>query len=160
MIYLSVLCIVLLAYIAYLHYAWSKTRRSLKEMIVENDRHTTASNETGDTILKNAAGYCVTTFKNPDTHIGRFDKTKIGIIFSRGNREEAAKGAEKLYKSVIEQIRRLNIDQYNAEMIAVSYTDRKNFNDTADNMLGRVRRHIGNALRSHRYGIRSSDSKD
>ena len=48
MIYLSVLCIVLLAYIAYLHYAWSKTRRSLKEMIVENDRHTTASNETGD----------------------------------------------------------------------------------------------------------------
>ena len=34
------------------------------------------------------------------------------------------------------------------------------FNDTADNMLGRVRRHIGNALRSHRYGIRSSDSKD
>ena len=30
MIYLSVLCIVLLAYIAYLHYAWSKTRRSLK----------------------------------------------------------------------------------------------------------------------------------
>lgn len=116
--------------------------------------------ETGDTILKNAAGYCVTTFKNPDTHIGRFDKTKIGIIFSRGNREEAAKGAEKLYKSVIEQIRKLNIDQYNAEMIAVSYTDRKNFNDTADNMLGRVRRHIGNALRSHRYGIRSSDSKD
>lgn len=116
--------------------------------------------ETGDTILKNTAGYCVTTFKNPDTHIGRFDKTKIGIIFSRGNREEAAKGAEKLYKSVIEQIRRLNIDQYNAEMIAVSYTDRKNFNDTADNMLGRVRRHIGNALRSHRYGIRSSDSKD
>ena len=336
MIYLSVLCIVLLAYIAYLHYAWSKTRRSLKEMIVENDRHTTASNETGDgdiyfktdldfnityvndatlrktgfkaeeligkpmpgtliedtdsrrekmkenlnrliknqatlnvegllfkkdgssfnvrcrkrpilneilkctgisylceditetkiwkqklstyashdfligdilneeaftqrlehdfnrakrynqpfamlvielkdiydfankgisfetgdTILKNAAEYCVTTFKNPDTHIGRFDKTKIGIIFSRGNREEAAKGAEKLYKSVIEQIRRLNSDQYNAEMIAVSYTDRKNFNDTADNMLGRVRRHIGNALRSHRYGIRSSDSKD
>ena len=111
-------------------------------------------------VLKNAAEYCVTTFKNPDTHIGRFDKTKIGIIFSRGNREEAAKGAEKLYKSVIEQIRRLNIDQYNAEMIAVSYTDRKNFNDTADNMLGRVRRHIGNALRSHRYGIRSSDSKD
>ena len=48
MIYLSVLCIVLLAYIAYLHYAWSKTRRSLKEMIDENDRHTTASNETGD----------------------------------------------------------------------------------------------------------------
>lgn len=39
MIYLSVLCIVLLAYIAYLPYAWSKTRRSLKEMIVENDRH-------------------------------------------------------------------------------------------------------------------------
>ena len=116
--------------------------------------------ETGDTILKNTAEYCVATFENSDTHIGRFDKTKIGIIFSRGNRDEVAKGAEKLYKSVIEQIRKLNIDQYNAEMIAVSYTDRKNFNDTADNMLGRIRRHVGNALRNHRYGIKSSDTTD
>lgn len=57
--------------------------------------------ETGDTILKNAAEYCVTTFKNPDTHIGRFDKTKIGIIFSRGNREEAAKGAGEAYKRLL-----------------------------------------------------------
>ena len=116
--------------------------------------------ETGDTILKNAAEYCVKTFKNEDTYVGRFDKTKIGVIFSRGTREEAAKGAEKLYQEAVSQIRKLNIDQYNAEMIAVSYTDRKNFNDTADNMLGRVRRHIGNALRSHSYGIKSSDSKD
>lgn len=116
--------------------------------------------ETGDTILKNAAEYCVKTFKNEDTYVGRFDKTKIGVVFSRGERLEAAQAAEKLYKAVIEQIRNLNIDQYNAEMIAVSYTDRKNFNDTADNMLGRVRRHIGNALRSHKYGIKSSDSKD
>ena len=116
--------------------------------------------ETGDTILKNAAEYCVKTFKNEDTYVGRFDKTKIGVVFSRGERSDAAKAAEKLYKAVIEQIRKLNIDQYNAEMIAVSYTDRKNFNDTADNMLGRVRRHIGNALRSHKYGIKSSDNKD
>lgn len=116
--------------------------------------------ETGDTILKNVAEYCVKTFKNEDTYVGRFDKTKIGVVFSRGERAEAAQAAEKLYKAVIEQIRKLNIDQYNAEMIAVSYTDRKNFNDTADNMLGRVRRHIGNALRSHKYGIKSSDSKD
>lgn len=116
--------------------------------------------ETGDSILKNAAEYCVRTFGNADTYVGRFDKTKIGVIFSRGTREEAAKGAEKLYQEAVSQIRKLNIDQYNAEMIAVSYTDRKNFNDTADNMLGRVRRHIGNALRSHSYGIKSSDSKD
>ena len=67
MIYLSVLCIVLLAYIAYLHYAWSKTRRSLKEMIVENDRHTTASNETGDgdIYFKTDLDFNITTLMTP-----------------------------------------------------------------------------------------------
>lgn len=115
--------------------------------------------ETGDKILKTAAELCVKEFGKKND-IGRFDKTKIGVIFSRGCREDASKGAEKIHRLIVDNIRKLNIDRYNAEMIAVSYTDRKNFNDTADNMLGRVRRHIAKALRCHNYGIKSSDQKD
>ena len=62
MIYLSILCAVLLIYIFYLHYAWNKTRRSLKEMLVENDRHTTASNanDDGDIYFKTDLDFNIT----------------------------------------------------------------------------------------------------
>lgn len=112
--------------------------------------------DTGDKLLKNAAQLAVKEAgKNAET--GRFDKTKLGIILNKVQREDAAKLAQKLYTMIIANIRSLNVDQYNAEMIVVSYTDRKNFNDSEDALLGRVRRHIGNALRTRKYGIKSSD---
>ncbi len=54
MIYLSVLCVVLALYIVYLQLAWRKTKRNLKELIIENDKHTTTRNEAegGDMYFK------------------------------------------------------------------------------------------------------------
>ena len=112
--------------------------------------------DTGDRLLRISAELCVKE-AGDKAEIGRFDKTKLGIILNKIPREEAAKLAQKLYTLIIADIRSLNVDQYNAEMIVVSYTDRKNFNDTEDTLLGRVRRHICNALRTRKYGIKSSD---
>lgn len=114
--------------------------------------------ETGDKILKSTAELCVKEF-GKNYYIGRFDKTKIGIIFNKTERDEAAKNAERLYKMIIAQIRSLNIDESNATMIAISYTDRRSLNDTGDTMLERVRRHIARALQTRSYGIKSSDKK-
>lgn len=114
--------------------------------------------DTGDKLLKAAADLC-TRELGGGQNIGRFDKTKLGIILNKTPREEAAQDAVKLQKMIIADIRKLNIDAYNAEMFVISYTERKNFNDTADNMLGRVRRHIAAALKNREYGIKSSDRK-
>lgn len=115
--------------------------------------------ETGDKLLKAAAEICVNTAGN-DKSIGRFDKTKFGIILSKTPREEAVNLSKKLYDLIVAKIRTLGVDNYNAEMIIISYTNRKNINDTDDLMLERVRRHIRNATRSHKYGIISSNIKE
>lgn len=115
--------------------------------------------ETGDKLLKAASEICVNTAGN-DKSIGRFDKTKIGIILNKTPREEAVKLSKKLYDLIVAKIRTLGVDNYNAEMIIISYTNRKNINDTDDLMLERVRRHIRNAMRNHKYGIISSNIKE
>lgn len=115
--------------------------------------------ETGDKLLKAAAEICVTTAGN-DKSIGRFDKTKFGIILSKTSREDAVELSKKLYDLIVAKIRTLGVDNYNAEMIIISYTNRKNTNDTDDLMLERVRRHIRNAMRNHKYGIISSNIKE
>lgn len=114
--------------------------------------------DTGDKLIKISAELCVKEL-GKKAEIGRFDKTKIGIILNKMPREEAAEYAQKLHGMVINKIRSLNVDKYNAEMIVVSYTNRKNFNETADTILGRVRKHIDEALKTRNYGIKSSDRK-
>ncbi len=112
--------------------------------------------ETGDKLLKATAEICVSA-TGKDVSIGRFDKTKFGIILNKTNRDEAVKLSGNLYNLIVEKIRTLGVDEYNAEMIVISYTNRKSINDTDDAMLERVRRHIRNALNNRQYGIMSSD---
>lgn len=112
--------------------------------------------ETGDKLLKSTAEICIDV-AGEDTSIGRFDKTKFGIILNKTNREKAVELSGKLNNLIVKKIRTLGVDEYNAEMIVISYTNRKNINDTDDAMLERVRRHIRNALHNRQYGIMSSD---
>lgn len=112
--------------------------------------------ETGDKLLKSTAEICIDT-AGRDASIGRFDKTKFGIILNKTSRERAVELSGNLYNLIVEKIRTLGVDEYNAEMIVISYTNRKNINDTDDAMLERVRRHIRNALHNRQYGIISSD---
>ena len=65
--------------------------------------------------------------------------------------------SQSLQDKIIQCIRSQGVDEYNAEMFVISYTNRKDYNDSADFMLARVRRHIQSALRSRQYGIISSD---
>ena len=44
-------------------------------------------------------------------------------------------------------------------MFVISYTNRKNFNETPDTLLGRINRHISLALKTRSYGIKSSDKE-
>lgn len=115
--------------------------------------------ETGDKLLKATAEICITE-AGKDSSIGRFDKTKFGIILNKAPREKAVELSQQLYPLIVGKISTMGVDNYNAEMVAISYTNRKNFNDTDDYMLERVRRHIRNALRGRKYGIFSSDIKN
>lgn len=112
--------------------------------------------ETADKLLKNITDMGQKMLPG-NRLIGRFDKTKIGFILRDSSREQAKELAEKLQKEAIPVIRKLGVDGYNAEMIILSYTNRRNFIDSADGMLARVRRHISNASRRREYGIISSD---
>lgn len=110
--------------------------------------------ESGDKLLKSVAEVCS---EEQNVEIGRFDKTKIGIILNDKTREQALKIAQNLNKKIIKKVQTLGVDEYNAQMIVISYTNRKSINDTYDVMLERLRRHIKNALRRREYGINSSD---
>jgi len=112
--------------------------------------------ETGDKMLKSVADLCLQ--EAGGTHwVGRFDKTKFGIALCNTPREQAVEISQRLQEKIIQCIRSLGVDEYNAEMFVISYTNRKEYNDTADFMLARVRRHIQAALRTRKYGIISSD---
>lgn len=114
--------------------------------------------ETGDRLLKNVAELCFQE-AGSELSVGRFDKTKFGIALNKLPREKAVEISRKLQKKIVQAVRILGVDEYNAEMFVISYTNRKDYNDSADFMLARVRRHIQTARRTRKYGIISSDIK-
>lgn len=114
--------------------------------------------ETADKLLKAVSDVCFNTL-TPNAHIGRVDKTKIVMVLNNTTREKAKTIAEKIMKESIPVIRRLGIDEYNAQMMTVVYGERRSFNDTEDVMWTRFRRRIKAALKQRIYGVISSDNR-
>lgn len=114
--------------------------------------------ETGDKLLKTVTDLCSNKLKNSN-YIGRFEKTKLGLILNGYTREKAATLAQELFVQIKPAVRKLGVDDYNAQMVIISYTERKGFNDTYDNMLERTKRHLKNARRRHEYGVTTSDNE-
>ncbi len=113
--------------------------------------------ERGDKLLKAIYNLCAEKTENKCT-IGRFEKTKFGLILNDYSREKTAALAQEIYESSKPIIKKLGVDTYNAQMLILSYTERKGFTDTQDNMLERTKRHIKNALKKHQYGVTTSDN--
>lgn len=113
--------------------------------------------ERGDKLLKAIYNLCAEKTENKCT-IGRFEKTKFGLILNDYSREKTATLAQEIYEASKPIIKKLGVDTYNAQMLILSYTERKGFTDTEDNMLERTKRHIKNALRKHQYGVTTSDN--
>lgn len=114
--------------------------------------------ETADKMLKTVSEVCIKNLPD-NTAIGRVDKTKFFIFATGLSKQGAYNIAEKIFQDVIPAIKDLRVDEYNAQMMVITYTNRKNFNDTYDTMLSRVRRHINAALRQRNYGIISADER-
>lgn len=114
--------------------------------------------ETADKMLKTVGQVCSSNLPE-NSAIGRVDKTKFFIFMNKTPRADAKKLAEKIMTSAVESIKELRVDEYNAQMMVVTYTNRRNFNDTYDAMLSRVRRHINSALNKRIYGLVSSDER-
>ncbi len=112
--------------------------------------------ETADRLLKVASDVCFANL-TPNANIGRVDKTKIVMILNNTDREKAQAIAQKIWQEIIPQIQKLGVDEYNAEMLAITFSNRKNYNDTFDGMWARLRRHIKTALKAKEYGIIASD---
>ncbi len=112
--------------------------------------------ETGDRLIFQAGKICSMN-AGAKRIAGRFNKTKFAILLPQETRETAAELAQNMYYPLLKMIQASGIDRYNAEMFVLSYTNRKNFNETPDTLLGRVNRHIANALKKREYGIKSSD---
>ena len=113
--------------------------------------------ERGDKLLKTMADLCQDKVKDKG-FVGRFEKTKIGMILNGFSREKAAALAKDVFTSSKPKIKKLGVDDYNAQMLIISYTERKGFNDTFDNMLERTKRHVKNAARRREYGVTTSDN--
>lgn len=113
--------------------------------------------ERGDKMLKAMAKLCTDKLKGKGS-VGRFEKTKLGLILNGFSREKAAVLAKDIFSSSKAKIKKLGVDDYNAQMLIISYTERKGFTDTFDNMLERTIRHIKNAGRRHEYGVTTSDN--
>ena len=73
--------------------------------------------------------------------------------------EQALQKAIYLFGSIVPAIKNLRIDEANAQMIVITYSNRKGFADSFDAMLARLNRHISMALKQKIYGIVSSDSR-
>lgn len=114
--------------------------------------------ETADKMLKVVSDVCFNNL-TPNAHIGRVDKTKIVMVLNNTSQEKAQIIAEKIMKESTPVIRRLGIDEYNAQMISVVFGERRNCNDSEDVMWTRFRRRIKAALRQRIYGVISSDSR-
>ncbi len=114
--------------------------------------------ETADKMLKVVSDVCFANL-TPNANIGRVEKTKIMLILNGTSRDKASSISFKILQESINAIKKLRVDEYNAQMIVVTYTNRKNFNDTFDGMLARVKRHIGMSLKHREYGVVSSDNR-
>lgn len=115
--------------------------------------------ETADKMLKTVSEVCVKNLPN-NAAIGRVDKTKFFIFATSFTKDDANNLAEKILQESIPAIKNLRVDEYNAQMMVITYTYRKNFNDTYDTMLSRVRRNINAALRQRNYGVISADERN
>lgn len=111
--------------------------------------------DTGDKLLRFAADACIESTDNTAC-IGRFEQTKIGIIIENYEEEQIEKLVRTIWENIFAKICNLNVDKVNAGMFAVFYGRRK-YNDRAENMLSRSRKHLKNSLLQHQYGIGSSD---
>lgn len=109
---------------------------------------------TGDKLIRLISEACVETCGNNAT-IGRFDTTKIGLIFSEKDcdNERIKEITETLWEKIITNIRKLNVDKANAGMVCLFYTQMHRFYDSADNMLSRSRIYLKNSRFCHNYGI-------
>lgn len=114
--------------------------------------------ETADKLLKVVSDVCFANL-TPNANIGRVDKTKIVMVLNGTPRDKAEAIAHKIRVDTIPAIKKLRVDEYNAQMMVITYTNRKNFNDTYDGMWSRVRRHIKTALKKRIYGVVSSDNR-
>lgn len=114
--------------------------------------------ETADKLLKVVSDVCFLNL-TPNADIGRVDKTKIVMVLNGAPREKAEAIAHKIMKEAVTAIKKLRVDEYNAQMMVITYTNRKNFNDTYDGMWARLRRHIKTALKQRLYGVVSSDCR-
>ena len=81
------------------------------------------------------------------------------MVLNNTSQEKAKTIAEKIMKESTPVIRRLGIDEYNAQMMTVVYGERRNFNDTEDVMWTRFRRRVKAALKQRIYGVISSDNR-
>lgn len=114
--------------------------------------------ETADKMLKSIGKVCSENLPE-NSAIGRVDKTKFFIFMNKAPRNKAKELAISLMAKAVEAIKKLRVDEYNAQMLVITYTNRRNFNDTYDAMLSRVRRHINTALNKKLYGLVSSDER-
>ena len=112
--------------------------------------------ERGDMLLKNMAELCMEKVKDKG-FIGRFEKTKIGMILNGISGKKCSKLAQDILSDSKPLIKKLGVDDYNAQMLIICHTDSKGFNDTFDNMLERTKRNIKNAAKRHEYGIITPD---
>ena len=97
--------------------------------------------ETADKMLKVVSDVCFANL-TPNANIGRVDKTKIFMVLNGTEREKARAIAFKVLDEAVNAIKTLRVDEYNAQMMVITYTNRRNFNDSYDGMLARIRRHI------------------
>ncbi len=114
--------------------------------------------ETADKMLKVVSEVCVANLPK-GANIGRVEKTKIYMELNGIGREEARAAAFKILDDAVAAIKTLRVDEYNARMIVITYTNRRNVNDTCDAMRSRMRRHINTALKHREYGVVSSDDR-
>ena len=114
--------------------------------------------ETADKMLKNISSICVMSLQD-DCYAGRVDKTKIILVMKNCQREKALQTAIDILEKSIDAIKKLRVDGANAQMIVISYSNRKGFSDSFDAMMARLERHINMALRQKDYGIVSSDTR-
>lgn len=114
--------------------------------------------ETADRMLKVVSDVCFANL-TPNANIGRVDKTKIFMVLNGTEREKARAIAFKILEESVAAIKKLRVDEYNARMMVITYTNRRNFNDSYDGMLARMRRHIKTSLKHREYGVVSSDDR-
>lgn len=114
--------------------------------------------ETADKMLKVVSDVCFANL-TPNANIGRVDKTKIFMVLNGTEREKARAIAFKVLDEAVNAIKTLRVDEYNAQMMVITYTNRRNFNDSYDGMLARIRRHIKTSLKHREYGVVSSDDR-